>query len=99
MRRFLHVHGITFFSSRSPSLTAGTAGLHSADHKRHMAYASAGRCPASHPTPAPTLIVIVLYPDTLPQAQVASGRFARHADFMNGWNQTTLAGLVAELNR
>ena len=81
-----------------PNCWNGT-GLDSADHKRHMAYASAGRCPASHPTPAPTLIVIVLYPDTLPQAQVASGRFAIHADFMNGWNQTTLAGLVAELNR
>jgi hypothetical protein len=47
----------------------------------------------------PTLIVIVLYPETLPQSQVASGRFAIHADFMNGWNQATLAGLVAELNR
>jgi hypothetical protein len=72
--------------------------LDSANHRRHMAYSTNGRCPASHPVAVPTLILVLLYPETPPQAQVASGRFGLHADFMNGWDQTTLAGLVAGLN-
>jgi hypothetical protein len=72
--------------------------LDSVDHKRHMAYASAGRCPASHPVAVPTVILILLYPETPLRAQLSSGRFATHADFMNGWDQTTLASLVASLN-
>ena len=70
----------------------------SPDHKRHMAYAAAGVCPASHPIAVPTVVVILLYPETLSLAQVSSGRFAIHADFMNGWEQQTLATLVAGLN-
>ncbi len=70
----------------------------SPDHKRHMRYSSAGKCPASHPIAVPTIVVILLYPETAPSAQVASGRFAAHADFMNGWEQGALATLVASLN-
>ncbi len=70
----------------------------SGDHKRHMAYASAGRCPSTHPVAVPTLIVVLLYPPVPKSARPASGKFAAHADFMNGWDQDELAGLVASLN-
>ena len=72
--------------------------LDSPDHKRHMAYAKNANCPASHPVAVPTIALIVLYPPMPVQAQVASGRFGTHADFMNGWDQESLAKLVAGLN-
>ena len=72
--------------------------LDSVDHRRHMAYSVRGRCPASHPVAVPTVILILVYPDTPLRAQLSSGRFATHADFMNGWDQATLAALVASLN-
>jgi hypothetical protein len=75
------------------------AGVDSPDHKRHMSYASGRECPVSHPIAVPTLVVILLYPETLPQAQVSSGRLAIHADFMNGWDQAILETLVAALNQ
>ena len=74
------------------------ARLDSSDHKRHMAYSSGGTCPASHPVALPTLVLVLLYPETPLSAQVASGRFGLHADFMNGWDQVMLASLVAGLN-
>jgi Domain of unknown function (DUF1996) len=70
----------------------------SVDHKRHMAYASSGRCPTTHPVAVPTLIVVLLYPPVPRSAKPASGRFAAHADFMNGWDQNAFAGLVNSLN-
>jgi hypothetical protein len=72
--------------------------LNSPDHRRHMAYAKNGACPASHPTAVPTIALIVLYPPLPAQARVSSGRFAAHADFMNGWDQEGLATLVSGLN-
>ena len=73
--------------------------LDSADHKRHMAYASSGRCPRTHPVAVPSLVLIFLYPETEQRRLLqASGRFGAHADFMNGWNQETLEALVAALN-
>jgi hypothetical protein len=80
-----------------PNCWNGTS-LDSVDHKRHMAYAVGGRCPASYPVAVPTVILILLYPEVPARAQLASGRFATHADFMNGWDQATLAQLVASLN-
>lgn len=71
----------------------------SADHKRHMAYSSAGRCPSSHPVPVPTITLIVLYPPVSSSARPSSGRFAAHGDFMNGWDADVLGGQVAALNR
>lgn len=70
----------------------------SVDHKRHMAYSSSGRCPTSHPVAVPTLTLIFLYAAVPKRAQVASGKFGGHADFMNGWDEAELARLVAELN-
>ena len=71
----------------------------SADHKGHMAYSTAGRCPSSHPVPVPTIALIVLYPPVSAAARPSSGRFAAHADFMNGWDAEVLADQVAALNR
>ena len=73
--------------------------LDSADHQRHLAYASGGQCPRSHPVALPSLILIFLYASTERGRPVqASGRFGTHADFVNGWDQETLEKLVAALN-
>ena len=71
----------------------------SGDHKRHLAYSSAGRCPESHPVPVPTVALVVLYPPVPATARPSSGRYAAHADFMNGWDAGVLGGQVAALNR
>lgn len=71
----------------------------SSNHKRHMAYAKNGRCPSTHPVAVPSLIVVLLYPPVPKTAIPSSGKFAAHADFMNGWDPDTLAGLVSSLNR
>jgi hypothetical protein len=71
----------------------------SADHKRHMAYSVAARCPSTHPVPVPTITLIVLYPPVPRSARLASGRYGTHADFMNGWDDNVLGGQVAALNR
>jgi hypothetical protein len=62
----------------------------SVDHKRHMTYLSRGRCRASHPVALPTLILVLLYRPVPAGAQVVTGHFAAHADFMNGWNANVL---------
>lgn len=80
-----------------PNCWNGTS-LDSADHRRHMAYSAGGACPASHPVAVPTLVLVLFFPETSPRVQVASGRFGLHADFMNGWDQASLATLVAGLN-
>jgi hypothetical protein len=72
--------------------------LDSPDHKRHMAYSSAGVCPDSHPIPMPTLVMILLYPPVPARAQLASGKFGGHADFINGWEPDLLEQFVSGLN-
>lgn len=89
--RFLQLR-VTF-----PGCWNGTA-LDSSDHKRHMAYASGSRCPATHPRALPTLALVVLYPPVSKRARLASGHFGGHADFMNGWDPGELAELVAGIN-
>ncbi len=64
--------------------------LDSKDHKRHMKYLSNGRCSASHPIALPTLVVNVIYSPVPAGAQVATGHYGAHADFMNGWNADVL---------
>ena len=89
----------TVFQFRATSGLLERKGGDSADHKRHMAYAVSGHCPRTHPVAVPTLVLILLYPETeQPPMLQASGRFGAHADFMNGWNQDTLDALVAALN-
>jgi hypothetical protein len=76
--------------------------LDSADHKRHMAYSRAGRCPLTHPVEVPSISLVIFYrvPGG-PDAELASGgQFSGHADFVNAWDQRTLAALVDRyLNR
>ncbi len=68
--------------------------VNSADHKKHMKYLSRGLCPASHPIALPTLVLIVVYPPVPLGAQVATGHFGAHADFMNGWNADVLTKIA-----
>jgi Domain of unknown function (DUF1996) len=73
--------------------------LDSPDHKRHMAYAVRGRCPQSHPVAIATIDLLFLYPPMPARATLSSGRFAAHADFINGWDQAALEHISTGLNR
>lgn len=72
--------------------------LDSPDHKRHMAYSTNGACPQSHPVALPTVALILIYDSVPKRARLASGKFGLHADFINGWDEEVLAGLVTGLN-
>jgi hypothetical protein len=69
----------------------------SGNHKRHVAYSKAGRCPATHPVRLPTITLVLLYPPVR-GGLLSAGRWATHADFINGWNQEALERLTAGLN-
>jgi hypothetical protein len=71
--------------------------LDSKDHKSHMAYSDYGTCPASHPVQVPGLQFVIEYPILGgPGVSLSSGSpYSAHGDFMNGWNQATLARIVA----
>jgi hypothetical protein len=71
--------------------------LDSPDHKRHMAYSSRRRCPASHPVAVPAIKLLVVYP-AVRGPTLSSGPFSAHADFMNGWEQTFFGDRVRALN-
>jgi hypothetical protein len=76
--------------------------LDSANHQSHMAYATNGFCPTSHPVEVPGLLFEVRYPVAGgPNAELASGgQFSGHGDFVNAWNQQALVKLVnGYLNR
>ena len=69
--------------------------LDSQNHESHMAYSSRGACPSSHPVEVPSLSLLITYPVAGGAlAQLSSGRFSAHADFINAWDQGTFAGLV-----
>jgi Domain of unknown function (DUF1996) len=72
--------------------------LDSGNHKSHMKYAVAGNCPKSHPVAVPRIAIVLLYPPVSRYARVSSGKFATHADFINGWDQHAFEALVRELN-
>ena len=76
--------------------------LDSQNHMSHMAYSVGGKCPRRHPVAVPALSVVYRYPTAGgPNAALASGgQYSGHADFVNAWNQRTLAALVSNcLNR
>ena len=76
--------------------------LDSANHKSHMAYATDGVCPSSHPVEVPGILLAIRYPVAGgPNAELASGgQFSGHGDFVNSWNQQALQTLVNRyLNR
>ena len=69
--------------------------LDSEDHRTHVAYSRAGRCPSSHPVAITQLQVSVEYP-VLESAgrtiTLASGSpITAHGDFFNTWVQSRLA--------
>jgi hypothetical protein len=73
--------------------------LDSADHKSHMAYSNAGRCPKSHPVAVPAISIVLRY--VMPNAPsvndiylASGGQYSGHADFINSWNQAALKKLV-----
>ena len=78
-----------------PSCWDGTS-LDSADHKSHMAYASAGACPADHPVAVPAITLIYRYPVSGAHelALSSGGVYSAHADFFNAWKQVALTRLV-----
>ena len=68
----------------------------SRDHQRHMAYATANACPASHPVPVPQIEFKIRWP-TLggPGVVLATGRgTSAHGDFMNGWGPAALQARI-----
>jgi Domain of unknown function (DUF1996) len=73
--------------------------LDSFDHRSHMAYARAGRCPAGHRVAVPALSLVYSYPARAVDAARAvglssGGQYTGHADFINAWDQRALAKLV-----
>jgi hypothetical protein len=72
--------------------------LDSGNHKSHMKYAVGTSCPKSHPVAVPRIALVLLYPPVSRYARVSSGKFATHADFINGWDQPAFETLVKELN-
>jgi hypothetical protein len=76
--------------------------IDSLDHRSHVAYPTAGRCPAGYPVAVPAISIIYRYPVTgAHDISLASGGvYSGHADFFNAWDQGTLATLVDScLNR
>jgi Domain of unknown function (DUF1996) len=70
--------------------------LDSVDHKRHMAYSVAGRCPLTHPVEVPAISLVIHYgvPGARDAELASGGQFSGHADFINAWDQRTLSALV-----
>jgi hypothetical protein len=70
--------------------------LDSPDHRSHMAYSRGYVCPASHPVKVPLVRLMIRYPivDGRGVTLASGGQLTGHADFVNAWNQRTLARLV-----
>lgn len=68
--------------------------LDSPDHKAHMSNGVAGKCPASHPVPIPSLSFVISYPlsTNMSGLSFSSGTsFSFHGDFYNAWEPQALA--------
>lgn len=73
--------------------------LDSPDHRSHMAYPQAGKCPSSHPVAIPAISYSILYKikntGALRQMRLASdmyskskpGGYSAHADWFDGWDE------------
>jgi hypothetical protein len=72
--------------------------LDSPDHKSHLAYPSAGACPAAFPVAIPRIRLNVSYDITGgPGVALASGgQYSGHADFFNAWNPAELQRLITK---
>ena len=82
--------------------------LDSPDHKSHMAYANRG-CPSTHPVAIPVITIIAYYKVTdiagtrnwrLASDNYAAGSYnagySGHADWVNGWDEAIMAGIIKE---
>lgn len=72
--------------------------LDSADHKSHMAYASRGKCPTTHPVVVPQLTLSIRYwvPNTSGLTLSSGGTHSLHADLMIAWENGTQEALVKQ---
>jgi hypothetical protein len=70
--------------------------LDSSDHKRHMAYAAGGVCPASHPVIVPKLQFKLRYngPGEAGMRLSSGPGASAHGDFINVWGSTAQANRV-----
>jgi Domain of unknown function (DUF1996) len=70
--------------------------LDSADHKSHMAYATRGGCPSTHPVEVPQITQIYRYPTRGGEgfSLASGGVYSAHADFVNAWKPGALRKLV-----
>ncbi|MEA2472621.1 MAG: hypothetical protein QOE06_536 [Thermoleophilaceae bacterium] len=70
--------------------------LDSPDHRSHMAYSKADRCPKSHPVPVAQLQFKLHYPIAGGKGvRLSSGPgYTAHGDFINTWDQDELARRV-----
>jgi Domain of unknown function (DUF1996) len=80
---------------RFPECWTGRS-LDSADHKSHMAYATRGGCPSTHPVEVPQITQIYRYPTRGGEgfSLASGGQYSAHADFVNAWNPGALRKLV-----
>ncbi|WP_374203195.1 DUF1996 domain-containing protein [Streptomyces sp. ST2-7A] len=73
--------------------------LDSADHKSHMSYPVAGRCPESHPVPVPKLRQVLRYPvnGDPSRFELASGPgYTMHGDLFNAWPEDEMERRVRD---
>ena len=69
------------------------------DHRSHMAYATQGVCPKTHPVPVTQLRFFIGYPASGGPGVVLapqSNPSVPHADFLNSWDQKMLARFVRD---
>jgi hypothetical protein len=80
---------------RFPSCWDGHS-LDSADHKSHMAYPVANRCPAGYPVAVPAIELIFRYAiqGGSDVSLASGGQFSAHGDFFNAWQQPVLRHFV-----
>jgi hypothetical protein len=68
------------------------------NNQKNTAYSVNGRCPKAYPVAMPALQLVLRYPANLPDGTIelaSGGQYSGHADFINAWDQKTLATLVA----
>lgn len=71
--------------------------LDSKNHRDHVAYSTAGRCPEAQPTPIVQLILTVQYEfhtDPSRLALASGSILTGHGDVMNGWSRDELSHLT-----
>ena len=94
-----------FMTMEFPSCWDGI-NLDSPNHKDHMAKPSAGQCPTTHPVAIPHITMNLEYKITQTNqnakwrlasdnySSTLPGGYSMHADWVNGWDQDIMAGIV-----